>query len=72
MGLLLVSPVSFPLLVTLEILGSQIQKNSQVVYCRKLDVINRGLSGFNTEWAIPVFEQVSRADLFDQVSKVTN
>ena len=35
-------------------------------YCRKLDVINRGLSGFNTEWAIPVFEQVSRVDFFDQ------
>lgn len=30
-----------------------------VVYARKLDVINRGLSGYNTEWAIPVFEQVS-------------
>ncbi|TFK50103.1 SGNH hydrolase [Heliocybe sulcata] len=27
------------------------------VYARKLDVINRGLSGYNTEWAIPVFEQ---------------
>ena len=36
------------------------------VYCRKLDVINRGLSGFNTEWAIPVFEQVSWVDVFDQ------
>ena len=36
------------------------------VYCRKLDVINRGLSGFNTEWAIPVFEQVSWVDFFDQ------
>lgn len=29
------------------------------VYARKLDVLNRGLSGYNTEWAIPVFEQVS-------------
>lgn len=29
------------------------------VYVRKLDVVNRGLSGYNTEWAIPVFEQVS-------------
>jgi len=28
------------------------------VYARKLDVINRGLSGYNTKWAIPVFEQV--------------
>jgi len=27
------------------------------VYARKMDVINRGLSGYNTEWAIPVFEQ---------------
>ncbi|KZT29891.1 GDSL Lipase/Acylhydrolase [Neolentinus lepideus HHB14362 ss-1] len=27
------------------------------VYARKLDVINRGLSGYNTEWSIPVFEQ---------------
>ncbi|KAF9069700.1 SGNH hydrolase-type esterase domain-containing protein [Rhodocollybia butyracea] len=27
------------------------------VYARKLDVINRGLSGYNTEWGIPVFEQ---------------
>jgi len=36
------------------------------VYCRKLDVVNRGLSGFNTEWAIPVFEQVSWADFLFQ------
>ncbi|KAG8954694.1 hypothetical protein FRC04_011127 [Tulasnella sp. 424] len=28
------------------------------VYVRKLDVINRGLSGYNSEWALPVFEQV--------------
>ncbi|KAI0725500.1 SGNH hydrolase [Fomitopsis betulina] len=28
------------------------------VYNRKLDVINRGMSGYNTEWAIPVLEQV--------------
>ncbi|KAI0781306.1 SGNH hydrolase [Trametes elegans] len=27
------------------------------VYNRKMDVLNRGLSGYNTEWAIPVFEQ---------------
>lgn len=27
------------------------------VYARRLDVLNRGLSGYNTEWAIPVFEQ---------------
>ena len=29
-----------------------------VVYNRKLDVINRGLSGYNTTWALPVFKQV--------------
>ncbi|KIJ44177.1 hypothetical protein M422DRAFT_779656 [Sphaerobolus stellatus SS14] len=28
------------------------------VYARKLDVINRGLSGYNSEWAIPVFKQI--------------
>ncbi|KAF7796736.1 hypothetical protein EIP86_007919 [Pleurotus ostreatoroseus] len=28
------------------------------VYNRKLDVINRGLSGYNTTWALPVFKQV--------------
>lgn len=27
------------------------------VYNRKLDVVNRGLSGYNTKWAIPVFQQ---------------
>lgn len=27
-------------------------------YVRKLDVINRGMSGYNTDWIIPVFEQV--------------
>lgn len=29
------------------------------VYARKLDVLNRGLSGYNTDWALPVLEQVS-------------
>ncbi|KAF8452660.1 SGNH hydrolase-type esterase domain-containing protein [Boletus edulis BED1] len=28
------------------------------VYVRKMDVINRGLSGYQTDWAIPVFEQI--------------
>ncbi|KAG8898359.1 hypothetical protein FRB99_007492 [Tulasnella sp. 403] len=28
------------------------------VYARKLDVVNRGLSGYNSEWAMPVFEQI--------------
>jgi len=27
------------------------------VYARKLDVLNRGLSGYNTEWALPIFER---------------
>ncbi|KAI9570428.1 SGNH hydrolase-type esterase domain-containing protein [Boletus coccyginus] len=27
-------------------------------YVRKFDVINRGLSGYQTDWAIPVFEQI--------------
>ncbi|KAN0076895.1 SGNH hydrolase-type esterase domain containing protein [Tylopilus felleus] len=27
-------------------------------YVRKLDVLNRGVSGYQTDWAIPVFEQV--------------
>jgi len=36
--------------------GAFAQRLAQA-YVRKLDVINRGLSGYNTEWAIPVFEQ---------------
>jgi len=43
-----------------------------VVYARKLDVINRGLSGFNTEWAIPVFEQVGWLDFLIRVSRTAN
>ncbi|KAJ3012366.1 hypothetical protein NUW54_g1898 [Trametes sanguinea] len=27
------------------------------VYNRKMDVINRGFSGYNTDWILPVFEQ---------------
>ncbi|KZV96498.1 SGNH hydrolase [Exidia glandulosa HHB12029] len=27
-------------------------------YRRKLDVLNRGFGGYNTEWALPIFEQV--------------
>jgi lysophospholipase L1-like esterase len=27
-------------------------------YVRKLDVVNRGYDGYNSEWAIPVFEKV--------------
>ncbi|KAM5542561.1 hypothetical protein V8D89_003522 [Ganoderma adspersum] len=28
------------------------------VYNRKMDVINRGYSGYNTDWILPVFEQI--------------
>ncbi|GJJ12232.1 hypothetical protein Clacol_006473 [Clathrus columnatus] len=28
------------------------------VYARKLDVINRGLSGYNSEWGLSVFKQI--------------
>jgi len=31
------------------------------VYARKYDVLNRGFSGYNTEWALPVLEQVWRS-----------
>ncbi|KAJ2917246.1 hypothetical protein MD484_g3200, partial [Candolleomyces efflorescens] len=27
------------------------------VYARRFDVLNRGLSGYNTEWALPILEQ---------------
>jgi hypothetical protein len=27
-------------------------------YMRRLDVLNRGFAGYNTKWAIPVFEKV--------------
>ncbi|KAJ7098070.1 hypothetical protein B0H15DRAFT_902139 [Mycena belliarum] len=26
-------------------------------YARKLDVLNRGLAGYNTDWAVPVLKQ---------------
>ncbi|EEB87708.1 hypothetical protein MPER_14852, partial [Moniliophthora perniciosa FA553] len=29
----------------------------QDVYARKLDVLNRGLSGYNTDWAMPLFKK---------------
>ena len=34
-------------------------------YVRKLDVINRGFGGYQTDWAIPVCEQVRRLLLRD-------
>lgn len=35
-------------------------KTRLAAYVRKFDVINRGLGGYQTDWAIPVFEQVIR------------
>lgn len=62
MALGLVCPVSYGFLVTSHRGEMELtDPRNLVVYARKLDVINRGLSGFNTEWAIPVFEQVSWA-----------
>uniref|UniRef100_A0A0W0F936 SGNH hydrolase-type esterase domain-containing protein n=1 Tax=Moniliophthora roreri TaxID=221103 RepID=A0A0W0F936_MONRR len=29
----------------------------QDVYARKLDILNRGLSGYNTDWAMPLFKK---------------
>ncbi|TCD62252.1 hypothetical protein EIP91_007129 [Steccherinum ochraceum] len=37
--------------------GGIVQRLS-AVYKRKLDVLNRGFSGYNTRWAIPVLEQI--------------
>ncbi|OXG10085.1 GDSL Lipase/Acylhydrolase family protein [Cryptococcus neoformans Ze90-1] len=37
--------------------GSFAQRMSEF-YLRRADVINRGFGGYNSEWAIPVFEQV--------------
>ena len=38
----------------------QLLKARPAAYIRKFDVINRGLSGYQSDWAIPVFEQVIR------------
>lgn len=38
----------------------QLLKPPLAAYLRKFDVINRGLSGYQTDWAIPVSEQVIR------------
>ncbi|KAH7889242.1 SGNH hydrolase-type esterase domain-containing protein [Phlebopus sp. FC_14] len=37
---------------------SGISQRLAATYVRKLDVLNRGFSGYQTDWAIPVFEQV--------------
>lgn len=43
----------------LAVLAQILALSKSDVYARKLDVLNRGLSGYNTDWAIPVLEQVS-------------
>ena len=58
-GLLSVLPVSLNLNSVKRLF--ELRYSYSDVYARKLDVLNRGLSGYNTEWAIPVFEQVSLA-----------
>ncbi|XP_006458519.1 hypothetical protein AGABI2DRAFT_190796 [Agaricus bisporus var. bisporus H97] len=40
------------------------------VYARKLDVLNRGFSGYNTDWALPVFEQCIQKHPSPQASKI--
>lgn len=39
------------------------------IYARRLDVINRGMSGYNTDWGIPVFEQ-AWPDYFEIIDEV--
>ncbi len=34
------------------------------LYARKLDVLNRGYSGYNTDWALPVLKQVRQDVIF--------
>lgn len=62
----------FPLIISpWRTCGAHGSEKRLVVYARKLDVINRGLSGYNTEWAIPVFEQVSWAGGFFVIVRVS-
>lgn len=37
--------------------------NASDLYARKLDILNRGFSGYNTDWALPVWEQVRQRDI---------
>jgi hypothetical protein len=37
--------------------------NAPDLYVRKLDILNRGFSGYNTDWALPVWEQVCQRDI---------
>jgi len=45
--------------------------NAVDLYARKLDVLNRGFSGYNTDWALPVWEQVRQYDVnsFTQIRR---
>ncbi|KAG6841677.1 hypothetical protein C0991_008315 [Blastosporella zonata] len=38
-------------------LDAHLTRDNTDVYARKLDVLNRGLSGYNTDWATPVFKR---------------
>jgi hypothetical protein len=38
-------------------------RNAPDLYARKLDILNRGFSGYNTDWALPVWEQVRQRDI---------
>ncbi|CAO3671210.1 unnamed protein product [Rhizopus stolonifer] len=42
-------------------------------YIRKLDVINRGFSGYNTDWALPIFKQLlpTKEDQARQKTKIS-
>jgi isoamyl acetate esterase len=37
--------------------------NAPDLYVRKLDILNRGFSGYNTDWALPVWGQVRQPDI---------
>lgn len=37
--------------------------NAPDLYVWKLDILNRGFSGYNTDWALPVWEQVRQHDI---------
>lgn len=37
--------------------------NAPDLYVRKLDILNRGFSGYNTDWALPVWEQVRQREI---------
>lgn len=64
----LTTTMAAPIMDTIMLLGDSITQGGwqaggfaqrlAYVYARKLDVLNRGLSGYNSDWAIPVFKQV--------------